>query len=238
MIPMIKCLLLLAIFIFSGFSSDKNINQKPSIEEKIKSLHIALQKGNEKLVKSVLKEFNEEEQEKLIEFVIDIFSRIQYSRIYHFFRFLEIIKKNQPSIEEKITSLHNAVEQKNEEFVNSVLNEFNEEEKGKLIEFLMQQQDPYAYEETDLRVGSINGHKKETALHIASYNGSEQIVNSLLNIFDKEDKTKIIEYLMKKNVHKSTALHLASSKGYEKIINSLLNAFGKEENEKLFEFIM
>merc|ERR1712034_124457 len=94
--------------------------------------------------------------------------------------------------------------------------------KYKLIEFLMKED-----------IHKIN------ALHFASANDHEKIVNRLLNdfVFDKEHG-KLIEFVMKEDLNKKTALHDASRKGNQGIVNSLLNVFNKEENDKLIEFLM
>merc|ERR1712034_246429 len=89
---------------------------------------------------------------------------------------------------------------------------------------------------------------KKTALHYASsvwgsYDAqrkNEEIVNTLLNVFDKKDTAKLIEFVMKADEdNKKTALHYASQSKNEQMVNSLLNVFDKEENEKLIcEYLM
>merc|ERR1712034_75807 len=68
--------------------------------------------------------------------------------------------------------------------------------------------------------------------------GHEQIVKLLLNIFGKEEKEKLFEYLLKENKNKNTALHNASKNGHVEIVKLLLNPFSQEsENEKLIEYL-
>jgi len=58
-----------------------------------------------------------------------------------------------------------------------------------------------------------------------------------LNVFDKKDTAKLIEFVMKENEDRKTALHYAS-KYDEQIVNTLLKVFDEEENKKLIEFVM
>merc|ERR1711925_11759 len=84
------------------------------------------------------------------------------------------------------------------------------------------------------------GKKNEenhTALHFASHNGHENIVQLLLNVFNEEEKYKLIEYVMKKNEENHTSLHYASQNGHENIVNFLLNVFGKEDIKILIEYV-
>lgn len=59
---------------------------------------------------------------------------------------------------------------------------------------------------------------KNTALHLASHDGYEEVVTSLLNVFGKDKNKQFIEYLMKENENKHTALHIASQLGYKQIV--------------------
>jgi len=73
--------------------------------------------------------------------------------------------------------------------VELLLNTFHEEEKDKLIEFMMKED-------------NIN----HTALHLSSLKGHEKIVELLLNIFNEEEKDKLIAHVINAD---NTALHLA-----------------------------
>ena len=61
-----------------------------------------------------------------------------------------------------------------EGIVKLLLNAFGEEQKDKLIEYVMKEDD-----------------QKYTALHDAAYNGHEGIVKLLLNAFNEEEKDNI-----------------------------------------------
>ena len=49
-------------------------------------------------------------------------------------------------------------------------------------------------------------------LHLATWNGDEKIVHALLNIFRKEEKDELIEFVMQQDKKKLTALHIATKK--------------------------
>ena len=95
-----------------------------------------------------------------------------------------MIYENQKPIEEKITSLHHALQQGNEELINSLLNAFGKEEHAKLIEFLMKEDED-----------------KKTALHIASEKGQshENIVKLLENQTMLCNLHKITQMFKKQN---------------------------------------
>merc|ERR1712034_164362 len=74
---------------------------------------------------------------------------------------------------------------------------------------------------------------KATALHLASVNGHQAIVEVLLHAFSGEKKENLIEYLMKKNDDKESALHLASENGHENIVKLLSQKLINATNEKI-----
>merc|ERR1712034_285231 len=94
---------------------------------------------------------------------------------------------------------------------------FGEEEKEKLIEYVMKEDDD-----------------NYTALHYASVDGHEEIIFLLLNTFGQK-KTKLIEYMMKEDSKNCTVLHGDSHKEHEVIINLLLSAFNEIENDNVVE---
>merc|ERR1712034_89472 len=113
-------------------------------------------------------------------------------------------------------ALHHA---SNEKIVKLLLNVFSKKEhQEKLIEYVMKENE-----------------YKETALHLASQYGYEEIVRLLLNVFTEEYKEKLIEYVMKENKFKNTALHYASKYEYEEIVRLLLNVSSKQES---IEYVM
>lgn len=60
-----------------------------------------------------------------------------------------------------------------------------------------------------------------------------------MNVFGKEEKEKLIEFLMQGDISKCTALHRAAQTGHEGIVNSLLKVFvGKKDNDELIEFLL
>ena len=80
-----------------------------------------------------------------------------------------------------------------------MLNAFGEEEKKKLIEYVMKK----------------DYNNKATALHYASQNGYEGIVKLLLDQFSEKEKDKVIEYVMKEDDKKRRLyimLHLKDTK--------------------------
>jgi len=182
------------------------------------------------IAKMLLNAFSEEKKDKLIEYVMkeDQFKRTAL--------FMASDKGDEPMVqlllgickEEKNklipllmkqdhgqhTALHIACQRKHEKIVQLLLNVFGEDEKDKLIDFVTKED-----------------HNKNTALHLASDKGlstcivwvppNERIVQLLLNTF-KEEKQKLIEYVMKENdSQKRTALQLASQNGNEKIVKLL-----------------
>jgi F-type H+-transporting ATPase subunit b len=80
-----------------------------------------------------------------------------------------------------------------------------EKEKEKLFEYVMKADEA----------------NKDTALHMASVKGHENIVQLLLNALDKEEKDKLLEFVMKENEHKQTALQLAQEKQHVEIVEIL-----------------
>ena len=97
--------------------------------------------------------------------------------------------------------------------------------------FSQTQKFPNIYENKNLN------EEKYTDLHLASQNEEEE-VNSLWNHFDKNEKEKLFEYLMKEDVMKKdnkeknkTILHHASQRGHEEIVKLLLNEYGKEKKK-------
>merc|ERR1711925_31942 len=93
-----------------------------------------------------------------------------------------------------------------EEIVKLLLNTFNEDEKDKLIEYVMKED-------------NIN----HTALHFASFMGHEEIVKLLLNTFNEDEKDKLIQYVKKEDHINHTAFHFASFaiEKHPRIINLL-----------------
>merc|ERR1712034_221872 len=64
--------------------------------------------------------------------------------------------------------------------------------------------------------------------------GDEEIVNSLLNIFDEEEEVeKLIEYLMNENENKETALNSAANNKHEKIVELLSQKLTNAINLKI-----
>jgi len=147
-------------------------------------------------------------------------------------------KQNQDK--EKYAAVLLAIQKANKEIVNSLLNDFSEDEKQKLTEYLIKEDknkkntvfyfairngymlNRFGKEENDtLIVGEEYKNDliayvvqedewKSTFLHYASYLGHEQNVKLLLNVFCEEKKEELIDYLWKGNKYKQTALHLAS----------------------------
>jgi len=108
---MIKCILLLTIFIFGGFSYDEKIVHQKKIEEKITNLQKALQKLNEERVNFAINKFNTiEENEKLIEF---------------------FMKENKAK--ETVLHIIASTKRDKEKIVSSVLNAFTGKDKKKKI---------------------------------------------------------------------------------------------------------
>ena len=65
---------------------------------------------------------------------------------------------------------------------------------------------------------------QNTVLH---FTPNLEIIKLLLNVFGKENKQNLIEFLMIENEHKETALHRASSKEDVEVIKLLFNTFKK-----------
>jgi len=68
--------------------------------------------------------------------------------------------------------------------------------------------------------------------HAAKY-GHEEFMKMALNPFCKEEKKKLMKFLMKGNdTNQITALHLASLNRRERIVKLLFNAFAKEDKKR------
>merc|ERR1711925_9920 len=152
-------------------------------EEKCKStaLHEASlrsynQSGHEKVVNRLLNVFNEEENDRLIEFVMK-------------------------EMEFKRTSLHLASRTAgNEKILNHLLNVFDKEENDKLIEFLMKKD---VSEKTALQVASAyESHKKQKIIKLLENQAILCNLNKITQIFKKQinkDKKKPLWYLFDDN---------------------------------------
>jgi len=222
-----------------------NEKQNPIDEHRYLNVYLGLKQDDEKIVKSLLNDFNKEEKDKLI--------------VY-------LIKKED---ECKNTILHHASENKHEETIKLILNNIflNEEEyhQQKLISFILKENQ---YKRTSLSFALQNGNEKivklllnafsgedtnekllieylmqenkfkYTFLHYASYYGHKEIVKCLLDAFaGEQNKPLLFEYVMKEDIFKETSLHYASKQGNEETIMLLLNIFS-EETEKLIEYLM
>jgi ankyrin repeat protein len=196
--------IIFAIFITAAFgTTNKEIPIENSDLELIINKNLAdtlintVKKGNEESVKFLLDTFRKEENENFIQFLMT-------------------------GNDNKITALHQASANGQEEIVKLLFNEFiNKNENKKLIEFVMKEDE-----------------FKFTSLHLAANRGYSEIVKLLLSIF-KDDKDQLIQYVMNEDKKKHTALHHAAQEGHEEIIHSLLDVFAGEENqEKLIQFLM
>jgi len=193
----------------------------------ITALILASSYGHETIVKMLLNVFNEEEKENLIEYVM------QESYL-------------------NFTALHIATQNGHTEVVKLLLNVFTKEEDKDEVYLIEYAKKKDKTELTDCLRKLLNSFKekdklieyvmkedaqKRTALHYASQNGHEQIVNSLLDVFDKQHKEKLIQFLMQEDMKKDTALHFAFHNGYEKIVNTLCDIFGKNQNRQLIKYL-
>jgi ankyrin repeat protein len=58
-----------------------------------------------------------------------------------------------------------------------------------------------------------------------------------LKTFSKEEKDKLMEYIIKEDNFTLTALHIASLNGHENMVQLVLTTFSEEEKEKLMEYV-
>merc|ERR1712034_220280 len=142
---------------FSEFEQEKDI-----------LIECLMKKESNRIINQFLKtSVSEEEKDKLIEFVM------QEDKKKHTFLHAVSVKGKEEvvKLDKNSTILHFASHEGHEEIVKLLLNTFGEEEKDKLIEYVMQED-----------------YKKYTALHNASKQGYEGIVKLLLNAFSEEEK--------------------------------------------------
>jgi len=204
------------------------------------SLHYAAENGFKEIAQVLLDVFIEDKKENLIKFVM---------------------KENQ----EKDTALHLASLKGHVETVKLLLNVFSEQQNDSkhMIRYLMNQKQNQFNEDTihailNLDANFLNSKlieyvtkenvDEKTALHFAIENGNKEIIELMLNVFNEDNKKKLLNIVMKKNF---TALHSGAAAKKEKILkenekknpdpeitNLLLNVFREDKNEKLIEYVM
>merc|ERR1712034_254206 len=143
---------------FSEFKKEKDI-----------LIECLMKEEDNRIINRLLKTFSEEEKDKFIEFVMK-----EDKKKRTFLHFATNKAKKNLNLDKKQTILHFASHEGHKEIIKLLLNIFGEEEKDKLIEYVMKED-----------------YKKYTALHFASHEGHEEIVSLLLNQFYEEKKEKI-----------------------------------------------
>jgi ankyrin repeat protein len=189
-----------------------------------------------------LNAFSEENQDKLIEYVMKE-NKIKCTALHHaacyehegivnllLNKFSEekdklieyVMKEN----EKKFTALHYAASVEHEGIVKLLLDAFSED-KDKLIDYVMKGDEfgrtiLHRTAETQSNYLSVevrNIHKDRSK--------NVEMVQFLFELFD--DKDKLIEYMMQEDESKNTALHLAVGDENKELVKLLLNQFGEDE---------
>jgi len=226
--------------------------------EKYTALHFASYKGYEKVVTLLLNVFGKDKNTKVIEYVMK--EDQNKNTALHF----ASLNGHQEIVTLLLNAFGKASLNGHWKIGKSQLKPFSEEEKDKLIEYVMKENDqkytalhfsaakgyqeivkllfkPFISEEENEKLIEYvmkENIEKFTALHLTSLKGHKEIVKLLLTAFSEREKDKLIEYVMKESTKKITALHFSSYSGHEKIVILLLNVFGKDNNKQLIKYLM
>jgi hypothetical protein len=152
---------LFAIFIFFVFASDEKKKQN---EYKFRFVHLALKHGNERVVNTLLDNFDKNEQEKFVEYLME------------------------EEDQNKNTVLHHASQNGDEEIVELLVNAFGETKKKILIEFVMKEnkKGKTAFMDAIVTPHSLDLYKKDQK----GMQLKEELLTLLMSLFYIKEKKR------------------------------------------------